>query len=411
MGARRKVVVVERVGYDYLRHRGAPILDPARFEVHLIAKGPIVDQARPNEVASTTTVSMNDPAEVAGKTLEVARSRGADAIVALSERDLLSAALARDKLNLPGPRYAMTHRFRDKLAMKRALGPWAGAPRFSEVTTETHALAMLDEMKGRLVVKPRDGMGTEGVRVISTPEEARAAFASIGSPEDYEIEEFVDGQLHYVDAVVSGGAVTAHNVSRYEDDTFALMRGVPLVGYSIDDEPLRRTAKRYVEAVVADLGMEDGVIHLEAFLQPDGSFRFCEIAARPGGSAVPAVFEAITGVNLRARMIGACLGEPDAFAWTDSAPIARLGAMILFPSKEGTVVRAPTADDFPESWIVRRNIRVAPGQSVSAAAFSTDCAASFAVVADTATELAGRISLVKERFRLETTDPERSAAC
>ena len=122
------------------------------------------------------------------------------AILALAEIDVERAALLRGELGLPGLDTVAATVYRDKILMKvfaRAAG--IRVPEFAAVTTAGEIADFMAAHPGRVVVKPRGGSGSTGVYVLDTPEQA-ADLADVVSTEPYEVEEFVDGVLHHVDA-------------------------------------------------------------------------------------------------------------------------------------------------------------------------------------------------------------------
>lgn len=57
-------------------------------------------------------------------------------------------------------------------------------------------------------------------------------------------------------------------------------------GYMIDDDLLEKEIKTFNDGVLKALGLNNGVSHLELFVDKFGTITFCEVAARPGGATV-----------------------------------------------------------------------------------------------------------------------------
>ena len=239
----------------------------------------------------------------------LARQMKIDRVIALEEFDVVTAALMREHLCLPGLSSSGAKVFRDKLSMavhSRRAG--IDVPDFVPLVNVEEVDEFMRRVPGPWVIKPRSDVSAIGIRKVSEPEEVRRAMLEMNERENlrerasyYVLARFVAGEVFHVDSVVNAGKVmfagtnqygrppmqVAHQGGAYISRT--LERG------SADEKTLLAINKKLVRA----LGLERGATHAE-FIKSDadGKFYFLEIAARVGGAYISDVLEAASGVNL-----------------------------------------------------------------------------------------------------------------
>ena len=239
----------------------------------------------------------------------LARKRKVDRIVALEEFDVVTAALMREHLCLPGLSSSGAKVFRDKLAMAvHSQRAGINVPEFVPLVNSEEVDDYMKRIPGPWVIKPRSDVSAIGIRKVSEPQEVWRAIEEMNERENlrerasyYVLARFVAGEVFHVDSVVNDGKVVfagtnqygrppmqvAHQGGAYVSRTLA--RG------SADEKELLNLNKKLIRA----LGLERGATHAE-FIKSDadGKFYFLEIAARVGGAYIADVLEAASGVNL-----------------------------------------------------------------------------------------------------------------
>lgn len=227
-----------------------------------------------------------------------------DRVIALSEYELLDAARLREWLGVPGATVDEVSLVRDKLLMKRAVAQ-AGlrVPRFMPL----HAFLANSQRvpwKGTTVLKPHSGASSEDVRIFDSPAHAMAAIRSRTSQiarldkgmevaAEYEIEEFVDGDILHFDGLVANGELLTITASRYVGTCLGYAQGQPLGSFHFPITPLYR---EWATQALAAVGIRQGSFHLEA-IEHNGLV-FLEVGNRVGGADVVPTFELATGVHL-----------------------------------------------------------------------------------------------------------------
>ncbi len=239
----------------------------------------------------------------------LAGSHPIDRVVGLDEFDVLTAAMAREHLNLPGLSRSHALRFRDKLTM-RAIASDAGipCPEFTGAFNAPQINQFLDDTPAPLVVKPRHEVSAFGIRKCETAGEVWDVLTDLDGrnnwrdhPSQFLIERFIEGRVYHVDSVVEGGKVRACGVSQYGTTPFKVSHhgGVftsSIVSYKSDE---RKQLELLNRALLMAFKYERGVSHAE-FLQSDadGQFYLLEVACRVGGAYIANVLEHACGFNL-----------------------------------------------------------------------------------------------------------------
>ena len=239
----------------------------------------------------------------------LSRDRKIDRVVALEEFDVVTAALMREHLCLPGLNSSGAKVFRDKLSMAvHSQRAGINVPDFVPLVNAEEVDEFMQRVPGPWVIKPRSDVSAIGISKVSEPEQVHRAMAEMNERQNlrerasyYVLARFIPGEVFHVDSIVNDGKVlfagtnqygrppmqVAHQGGAYISRT--LERG------SADEKALLAINKKLVRA----LRLERGATHAE-FIKSDmdGKFYFLEIAARVGGAYISDVLEAASGINL-----------------------------------------------------------------------------------------------------------------
>ncbi|GAA1390759.1 ATP-grasp domain-containing protein [Pseudonocardia kongjuensis] len=304
-------------------------------------------------------VGVSDYVEGPGVVQAIDAACRADAVsglVHVTEDDVLRAAAARDRHDLPGSRPSDVLPWRDKLRMKeRVAAAGIRTPAFAGPDSDVRAFAATHGFP--LVVKPRFGFSSHGVVVVRDAA-ALATEIACRASEDVLVEEFVPGEVHHVDGFARAGETLSVLPSRYLNGCLAFQDGEPLGSVQLDscDELVPRLAELTRRVVAALPPLEFSPYHLEVFNRPDGELVFCEIACRLGGAHIMESFARTTGVNPARLWIRDQLGLADG-AGTPIAAGDRRHGWLLVPPRRGRLVelRDPGADrpDFMTDFVVK----------------------------------------------------------
>jgi len=239
----------------------------------------------------------------------LARQRRVDRIVALEEFDVVTAALMREHLCLPGLSSSDAKVFRDKLSMA-VCSQRAGinVPEFVPLVNMEEVDDYMKRVPGPWVIKPRSDVSAIGIRKVSEPGEVHAAFNEMNERENlrerasyYVLARFIQGEVFHVDSLVNDGKVVFAGTNKYGRPPMQVAHqggayiSRTLERGSADEKELLNINKKLIRA----LGLERGATHAEFIKsEMDGKFYFLEIAARVGGAYIADVLDAASGVNL-----------------------------------------------------------------------------------------------------------------
>ncbi|MFC7830891.1 hypothetical protein [Streptomyces sp. NPDC057375] len=260
-----------------------------------------------------------------------------DHVVALFERDLEVAAALRALLKVTGPGPSEVERVRDKVTMKQLVAA-AGlrVPRFTGTVSPGQVRRFAGEAGFPVLLKPRDGSGSQGLYLVTSP---AALDEVLALPlENYECEEFITGTLYQVDGVVQDGTVRVLRAFRLLNTCLDYALGAPFGSVACDDVAWEELLVGYSETVLAALGVRNSVFHLEVFtVHPDGTgeydgLMFLEVGARAGGAELPHLWRDIYGLDLLEIATRLSLGEAVSLDPLDSGGDA--GGYLLMPEPQ-----------------------------------------------------------------------------
>jgi biotin carboxylase len=296
-------------------HKGNDFLDEAReagWNVTLVTKEKLLDEpwswTSLNGVKTVPNEAKTE--DYVRAVTNIAGSQPVTRVVGLDEFDVLTAARAREHLQIEGGMTgSVALRFRDKLRMRR-LAKQVGipCPEFSGIFNQQEVNEYLDRVPAPWIVKPRTEVSAFGIRKCETKQQVWKVLNELDNrhtwrdhPSQFLIERFIEGRVFHVDSVVSDGKVVAAGVSAYGTTPMRVAHEGGVFTTSI--LPYKSKERKELEKLNKDLlkgfEYERGVSHAE-FLQSaeTGEFYLLEVAARVGGAYIANVLEQAAGFNL-----------------------------------------------------------------------------------------------------------------
>lgn len=239
----------------------------------------------------------------------LARQRKIDRVVALEEFDVVTAALMREHLCMPGLSSSRAKVFRDKLSMAvHSQRAGIDVPDFVPLINRDEVREFMERVPPPWIIKPRSDVSAIGIRKVESDGEVMRAMDEMNERENlrerasyYLLARFIPGEVFHVDSVVNDGKVVFSGANQYGRPPMQVAhQGGAYISRTLergtsDEKALFDANKKLIKA----LGLERGATHAE-FIKSDadGKFYFLEIAARVGGAYIAEVLEAATGVNL-----------------------------------------------------------------------------------------------------------------
>jgi len=279
--------------------------------VVLITKEKMLNEDWPRESLDDLIAVPNDagPALFIDLMAFLSRKAKPDRVVALEEFDVVTAALMREHLCLPGLSSSKAKVFRDKLSMAvYAQRGGIDVPEFVPLLNPEEVKEFTQRVPSPWIVKPRSDVSAIGIRKVEDPAEVWRLMDEMNERENlrerasyYVLARFIPGEVFHVDSVVSDGKVVFVGVNQYGKPPMQVAHhGGAYISRTVargsaDEKALLTVNKRLIKA----LGLERGATHAEFIKSTDdGKFYFLEIAARVGGAYIADVLEAASGVNI-----------------------------------------------------------------------------------------------------------------
>jgi biotin carboxylase len=266
----------------------------------------------------------------------------------LSNSDHLQAATAQaaELLGLPGKDWRAAARCKNKLLTRRAL-----ADVDPVVVTEVGAKTQVFPA----VVKPREGVASEDVLLVTNQEELDKRVTEIRARRDGPliVEEYLEGPLHTYDTLGDGSRL-------HQFGGFRTSLGPPpfFAETALDWAPaLPDSVRDHLQAQLKALGVGFGACHTEFVRQGDKA-RIIEVNYRLIGDTMDLLCAELLGVDLFDALIGLHLGEPlpdlpDPVALQRFARIEYVSA-----SQGGTLVQTPEPQTITRSGVTLTHRRL-----------------------------------------------------
>ena len=232
----------------------------------------------------------------------LARSRLFDLVVALDDYDVETAAALREHLRLPGMGDTTARYFRDKLAMRtRARAAGLDVPPFVHVLNYDELRAFMDAIPPPWMLKPRSEASAAGIVKVQSAEQLWRTLDALQDRQSYFLlEKYLPGDVYHVDSIVQNRQVLFSEVHHCGTPPFDVVQGGGIYtthtverGSSVDQGLRALNAN-----VLTELGLVQGVSHVEFICTADGTLYMLETSARVGGAHTAEMVEAATGLNL-----------------------------------------------------------------------------------------------------------------
>jgi hypothetical protein len=285
---------------------------------------------------------------------ELGRDRVFDHVLTDNEYDLERVARIRAHLGVAGQSPESALSFRDKVVMKEVAGKRVRTPRFAGLGTFADLLDFVDDVGYPVVVKPRKQGGSRDITVLRDTGDL-TAFSRRHWRDDLMAEEFVEGEVHHVDAVLADGYRFVA-CSRYLRSCLGVLSGENNGSLQLHpDDPVAVELTAFLDDCLAAFDTPAvSAYHLEVFRTPRGELLLCEIASRVGGARIPALTRATYGLDPLTVWLRLSTGLPVAAA--PGGPPAKLhGAVAIVPP--GHAVRAPERPPF--EWVTEYEVNTA----------------------------------------------------
>lgn len=304
------MAVILQLGAGELMRHSIQQIQAMGHEVYAVDKNPsapafaITDGYAPIDLVDVDGIS------------DYARKIGANAILAVNEAGVLSAAYASQKLGLRGLDPHVAIKALDKGKMRQA---WQAAglsqPEFVLAKNREEIAPAADKINYPVILKPTMNWGSRGVSVAENAEDLEwsieLAEANRKPDTDFSVEQYIDGIEMTVEGLVYNGEIIILAKSDKILQEHARYRVDQSLHYpaNFSETILKSVDDLFIGAVRA-LNLNNCAIHCEMRIAGDQAY-LIELAARPGGGHVfGQIVKAVSGVSMPQAVASILLDEP-----------------------------------------------------------------------------------------------------
>jgi len=292
-------------GGDFLRQCRAQ-----GCRVILLVREKVRDEAWPHDSIDVllTVPNQATPEAFVHAASGLARTQRVDRIVALEEYDVMTAALVREHLRIPGMGTTTARLFRDKLAMRvKAHDAGIRVPAFVHVLNADEIRGFMASVPPPWVLKPRSDVSAVGIQKLDDPGQVWQAIEALDArpalterSSYFLLERFVPGDVFHVDSLVQDGEILFAGVHRYWRPPMEVAHhGGVFVTCTLErNSGEERALLETNRALLGAMKFVRGATHAEFIRGADGHIYFLEVAARVGGAYIAETLEAASGINL-----------------------------------------------------------------------------------------------------------------
>ena len=250
----------------------------------------------------------NDDEELENLVIKLHQQEKFDLLIALSEKDILRVAKLRELLGIQGQNYFSALLYRDKYIMKqfaKIIG--LNVPEFSTFSEPCELMEKVSKIGFPILIKPLSKSGSEGVQVLKNKEEyddylEKKSFLE----ENYDVEQFILGDMYHVDGIVENNKLKFVSVSKYWNSlgkSTTLMESTQNTTITFADFTINKSdwefllLKGETKKFVEKSNFNNGTIHAEFIIsEKDKTPYFIEIASRTGGLMISDTIEKKYGI-------------------------------------------------------------------------------------------------------------------
>lgn len=271
-------------------------------------------------------------------------------IVTNDEYSVFLAAQMRQELEIEGDLPTLIHPFTNKKALKLALkNSKIRLPKYLIFdpeqyckTSETYLATAIDKLGFPIFVKPVIGAGSEKTQRIYNLDELRAWCEDrVDAIEEFELNEFITGQLYNTSIVIKDGEPCYFAACKYYRPNDEFIYGYPIGNIVVrEEDPEFNKLQQFSLDTIKSLEggyPKSGVLNIDFFLQ-EGTEEpvLMEIASLPPEGLVSKMFYSYQGVRLQEIHLQLQMGDTPKI---DLKPQQewKYSAYSIYPKQSGVV--------------------------------------------------------------------------
>lgn len=394
----KNVLLINRIGNKVYELDGRPLIDPSLYNLFFITKRDEACILQSSFYKESYIIEPTNDVEFREAIIDIAlcinKRYPIDQVIALTEDHLIVAAEVRKILNIRGDKPEEVDLFINKSKMKCAIKE--SGIRYPKHTLLSDKEGVYDLFREfhKIVIKPLVSSGSvntyfiDDILILENLIEKYAL-----SLDQYEAEEFIDGEVYHCDSVIVNGEASIFSLSKYTRNTVEFKDGGFHGSVMIDDSALIERMQSFHKKVLNSLNITSGVTHLEVFLTKQNEIVFCEIAKRSGGAGIIPSIKNTYGIDLFQAQILCELEEA-------LPPIKKgeLSAWTIFWPRKGHLKHISHVDEFKDEFLRYIRIRASEGMTRPEAQHSAHADATFVVSGFSTKQLIDRLNMVENKF-------------
>lgn len=305
------------------------------------------------------------------------------AIITNDESAIIPAAALREKFGIEGASVKTSELFIDKIKMKERMAEKSvRIPRYVSFDPE----AYLQDKDGYVenifmqfnaeyvFAKPIDSFGSNNVSKLGTKAELRDWCEEHLTAKNYELDEYLVGELFHVDSIVVEGKIVDALPYKFSYPLAEVAKGKPFAVrlMSPEESDYQELIGFNAQVLNALEPLPEGITHLEVFKTTKGEFVFLEIACRPSGGMTSEASQLHSGVNHEEAHYLAQMHLPIR-GLIPHEQREMYAAFIFYPKTEGEVISLGKRPDL--TTMAEFNYCVKPGDNLNVAQHIMDCVA------------------------------------
>lgn len=199
-----------------------------------------------------------------------------------------------------------------------------------------------------VILKPRYGAATENTFIIRNEKDlTKEILEFVQGNVEYIIETFIKGTEYHCDSIVSRGNIVFASVGMYGGN---LLEGIEtkkpvssIIFSDYDRNILCKSIKEFNEKVTQEIGISNGVFHLEVFVNAKNEIFFGEIASRIGGGAIGRTLKYSHNLDIYKEYYNVNFEKEITQSWKDSE---EYHGFVYLPTKQGEIKAISKESDF-----------------------------------------------------------------
>jgi hypothetical protein len=250
----------------------------------------------------------------------------------------------RERYGIAGDKVDFLLSFVNKAVSKRRLAGVVKTPKFVEFDKaqyqrrrESYLRDITNQLDFPLFTKPIDLVSKFEVHKVNGFSDLQAAAEQlVQSPYEFEIDEFITGELFHCDVVMNHGNIVFTMIAQYAFPLARFSEGKPIGSIPVAEQRLLTMLNEFATKVITQLGCQHGTYHLKVYLESKSQeLVFLEISARTAGILIPRFYEIQFGIHLEELHYLVHMGKLDENF--SIKPVTQFAGWVAYPKLPGII--------------------------------------------------------------------------